>query len=253
MVPRPEQQQQPAAARAVSDQGASRAENALSTKVHREFMGSIQRTAADDWGVTIGDLSVDNIVISNKDLAADLERRAVITVQTDTARANAENAKLVNLIEAETLAQKRTLEARADTAKVVAEAKANAEVVRATAEAEAEAAQIVAEGNAQSLRIMSAAEAEARVTKARAERTATELEAEGAEKLGENALKVRQWDVQGRMVKDMYEHQRTFVDTQQMPTMAQMLSMQVASSMGGVLGVGAAAAPAPAAPPERRV
>lgn len=211
-------------------------------------MGSIQRTASDDWGVTIGDLSVDNIVISNKDLAADLERRAVITVQTDTARANAENAKVVNLIEAEALCQKRTLEARADTAKMVAESKANAEVLRATAEAEAESTQIVAEGKAASLRIMSAAEAEARVTQARAERTATELEAEGAEKLGENALKVRQWHVQARMVKDMYEHQRTFVDTQQMPTMAQMLSMQVASSIGGVLGAASGSA-APAAPP----
>ena len=223
-------------ARAATAAAAASSEDALSTKVHREFMGAIQRTAEDDWGVRIGDLSVDNIVIANKDLASDLKRRAVITVQTDTARANAENAKVVNLIEADALAQKRVLEAKAETAKAVATAKANAEVTRAEAEAEADAARIVAEGNANALRIMSAAEAEAKVTMAQAERTATELEAEGAGKLGDNALRVRQWGVQAQMVKDMYQHQRTFIDTSQMPTMAQMLNMKLAGSLGGAFG-----------------
>eukprot|EP00854_Cymbomonas_tetramitiformis_P015795 gene15795-18727_t len=207
------------------------AENALSTTVHNEFMGAIKATAASDWGVQISDLSVDNIEIVNRELAIDLERRAVIAVQTDTAQANAENAKAVNLIEAETLTQKRILEAEADTAKTVAKAKAGSEVKRMEAEAEAEAARVVAEGEAAALRIMSAAEAEARVTKAQAEKTATELEAQGSEALGSNALQVRQWDVQSRMVKDMYENQRTFVDSQQMPTMAEMLNFNTLNKM----------------------
>lgn len=229
-----------------------RTERALSTQVHREFMNSIERTAADDWGVSIGDLSVDNIKIVNATLASDLERRAVIAVQTDTKRANAENEKEVNLIEADALSQKRTLEARADTAKTVADAEAQAKVVRSQAEAQADAARILAEANAQSLRIMSQAEAEARVTKAKAEKVAVELEAEGTALLGANALSMRQWEVQARMVQAMFEHQRTFVDTQQMPTMAQLLNMNALSQLGTAAFAAGATPPSMAAPGSAR-
>ena len=148
------------------------------------------------------------------------------TVKTDTARANAVNEGQVDMIRAEAHAKSRALEAEGETAKLIANARAKAQVARAEAEAEAEAARILAEGRAQARRLEAQAEAEAIVLKAEAEKRAQEMEAEGTECLGENALRLRMWEVQCRMAQEMYKNQRTFIDTHDMPSMAQMLNFQ---------------------------
>ena len=40
------------------------------------------------------------------------------------------------------------------------------------------------------------------------------------------------WEAQVEMARVMYAQQRTFVDTQSMPTMAQLLNMQALGGMG---------------------
>lgn len=128
------------------------------------------------------------------------------------------------MIRAEASAKSRALEAEGETAKLVANARAHAKVARAEAEATAEAARILAEGRAHALRLEAQAEAEAIVLKAEAEKRAQEMEAQGTEALGENALRLRMWEVQCRMATEMYKNQRTFIDASEMPSMAQMLN-----------------------------
>merc|ERR1711939_794627 len=96
------------------------------------------------------------------------------------------------------------------------------------AKAEAQALEIRAQAEAQASKIRLQTEFD----RAEAKKKAIELEAEALAKLDENALKIRMWEAQVDMVTAMYAHQRTFVDTSQMPTMAQMLNMQAMSSMG---------------------
>ena len=54
---------------------------AVRNQVHDEFMSAIQETAREVWGVTIGDLSVDNIHVVNTSLANDLKQRAITSIQ----------------------------------------------------------------------------------------------------------------------------------------------------------------------------
>lgn len=204
----------------------------LGTMVHDEFMSLIKSTASNVWGVDIGDMSVDNIVVVNEDLAHDLEQRAVTTVKTATQRANAENAAKVELIKAEANARAKALEAQGDTAQAIAQAQAQAQIIKSTAEATAHAAKIEAQGKAEALRIMSVANAEARVTEAEAEKTATRLEAEGMEALGKNAMCMRQWQTQIAISQSMFKNQRTFVDSSGMPTMAELLNLNMLNKMG---------------------
>ena len=207
-------------------------EKDITTLVHDEFMRLIKKTAAAVWGVDIGDLSVDNIQVVNDDLAHDLEQRAVTTVKTATQRANAENAAKVELIKADANARAKALEAQGDTAQAIAQARAQAQIVRARAEAEAAAARIEAEGKSEALRIMSQAKADARVMEAEAEKKALKLEAEGMEVLGANAMRMRQWQTQQQIALHMFKNQRTFVDTRGMPSMAELLNMNLLGKMG---------------------
>ena len=204
----------------------------IGTLVHDEFMSMIKDTAENVWGVSIGDLSVDNIRVSNADLAHDLEQRAVTTVKTATARANAENQAKVELIKADADARAKALQAQGNTAQAIAQAEAQAKIIKAKAIAEAEAARIKAEGEAKALKIMAEARAAARVAEAEAEKKATQLEAKGAEVLGKNAMLMRQWRCQQEMAVAMFKNQRTFIDTQNMPQMAELLTLNQLGGMG---------------------
>lgn len=203
----------------------------MASVVHDEFMSAIKSTAADRWGVDIGDLSIDNLKVVNEDLAHDLEQRAVTTVKTATARANAENASKIGLIQADALARSKALEAQGDTSKAVVTAKAEAEITRANAAAAAEATRIAAEAEAKATLIMAKAKADARVLEAEAEKKAMELEAQAMECLGDNAMHKRQWQTQLEIAAAMFANQRTFVDTSAMPSMADMLNLNLMSGL----------------------
>jgi len=237
------------------------AEGAVRNQVHDEFMSAIQETADKVWGVTIGDLSVDNIHVVNDSLANDLKQRAITSIQVDTARQNAEAKQRTEILQAETEAKAAKWKAQAKQSSVLAEAEAQAQsqvyaakaesdaqevmngMVIQRAKADAEAAEIRAQGEANAARIklqmefdmkvaQAKAEAEAATAMAEAKKKAIEMEAEALAKLDENGLKVRMWEAQVQMAKVMFAQQRTFVDTQSMPTMAQLLNMQALSGMG---------------------
>merc|ERR1711998_202433 len=236
-------------------------EGAVRNQVHDEFMTAIQETADKVWGVTIGDLSVDNIHVVNASLANDLKQRAITSIQVDTQRQNAEAKQATEILQAETEAQAAKFKAQAKQSSVLAEAEASAQsqVYAAKAEADAQevsnimsidrakadaqATEIRAQGEANAKRIQlemeyatsvarAKAEAEAELAKAEAKKKAIEMEAQALSQLDENAMKLRMWEAQVEMAKAMYAQQRTFVDTSTMPSMAQMLNMQAMGNMG---------------------
>jgi len=229
--------------------------------VHDEFMSAIQETADKVWGVTIGDLSVDNIHVVNASLANDLKQRAITSIQVDTQRQNAKGKQATEILQAETEAQAAKFKAQAKQSSVLAEAEASAQsqvfAARAQADAqavandmavnqakaEAEAVQIKAKGEAEAQKIKrqmefdmrvaeAKAEAEAEIARAEAKKKAIEMEAQALCQLDENAMKLRMWEMQVQMATAMYAQQRTFVDTSTMPSMAQMLNMQAMGNMG---------------------
>jgi len=237
------------------------AEGAVRNQVHDEFMSAIQETADKVWGVTIGDLSVDNIHVVNASLANDLKQRAITSIQVDTQRQNAEAKQATEILQAETEARAAKFKAQAKQSSVLAEAEASAqsqvyaakaqadaqEVKNAQkvaqARAEAEAVEIRARGEANARRIQlelendmrvaqAKAEAEAELARAEAKKKAIEMEAEALAKLDENGMKIRMWESQVAMATAMFAQQRTFVDTSTMPTMAQMLNLQAMTNMG---------------------
>merc|ERR1712093_831060 len=237
------------------------AEGAVRNQVHDEFMSAIQETADKVWGVTIGDLSVDNIHVVNASLANDLKQRAITSIQVDTQRQNAEAKQATEILQAETEARAAKFKAQAKQSSVLAEAEASAqsqvyaakaqadaqEVKNAQkvaqARAEAEAVEIKAKGEANARRIQlelendmrvaqAKAEAEAELARAEAKKKAIEMEAEALAKLDENGMKIRMWESQVAMATAMFAQQRTFVDTSTMPTMAQMLNLQAMTNMG---------------------
>merc|ERR1711959_417274 len=237
------------------------AEGAVRNQVHDEFMSAIQETADKVWGVTIGDLSVDNIHVVNDSLANDLKQRAITSIQVDPARQNAEAKQRTEILQAETEAKAAKWKAQAKQSSVLAEAEAQAQsqVYAAKAEsdaqevknaqkvaqarAEAEAVEIKARGEANARRIQlelendmrvaqAKAEAEAELARAEAKKKAIEMEAEALAKLDENGMKIRMWESQVAMATAMFAQQRTFVDTSTMPTMAQMLNLQAMTNMG---------------------
>ena len=230
-------------------------------QVHDEFMNSILDTARKEWGVTIGDLSVDNIHVVNAGLAADLKQRALNCIKVDTNRQNSEAAQQTQVLQARAEAEAAKYNAQAKQSAVLAEAEAAAQVVvyeakaRADsqkianemaiekAKADAEALAIKAKGEASAARIrfelecdmkvaQAKADAQSEISKAEARKAAIEMEASALSKLDENALKIRMWAAQVEIAKEMYANQRTFVDTSNMPTMAQMLNLQALSAMG---------------------
>jgi len=243
-------------------------EGAVRNQVHTEFMSAIQETATQVWGVTIGDLSVDNIHVVNDSLNNDLKQRAITSIQVDTQRQNAEAQQRTEISQAETNAQAAKWKAQAKQSSVLAEAEAQAQsqvyaakagsdaqqVTNAMAieraKAEAEAMEIKAKGEANAARIRlqmefdmkvaeAKAEAEAATARAEAKKKAIEMEAEALSKLDENGMKIRMWEAQVEMVRAMYANQRTFVDTSSMPTMAQMFNMQAMGGMGLLPGISA--------------
>jgi len=234
---------------------------AVRNQVHDEFMSAIQETAREVWGVTIGDLSVDNIHVVNTSLANDLKQRAITSIQVDTQRQNAEAAQRTEILQAETEAKAAKFRAQAKQSSVLAEAEASAQTAvfaaKGTAEAqqvgntsaieraraEAEAATIRAQGEADAARIKfqmefdmqvarATAEADAAIKIAEAKKKSIEMEAEALSKLDENGLKVRMWEAQVEMAKVMYANQRTFVDTGSMPDMAALFNLQALNGMG---------------------
>merc|ERR1711977_101608 len=230
----------------------------MNTEVQREFLLAIQATSLQDWGVHITDLSVDNIKVVNKELADDLKQRALVTIQTENAQKNAEAKRRVDLMNAEKEVEQLKFQAEAQAkAKIaIAEADAQAQAKRnemaiEQARAEAEVTRIRAEAQAEAERIMREMELEISVKKAKAEADALllvaeatqkkiEAEAEAMKLLDENALKVRMWDAQVEMAKEMFKNQRTFVDTSSMPNMAELLNMSALTGMGLVPGLGGA-------------
>merc|ERR1711998_38618 len=250
------------------------AEGAVRNQVHDEFMTAIQETADKVWGVTIGDLSVDNIHVVNDSLANDLKQRAITSIQVDTQRQNAEAKQRTEILQAETEAQAAKWKAQAKQSSVLAEAEAQAQlqVYAAKAEsdaqavtnamaidrakADAEAVEIRAQGEANARRIelemdyamsvaKAKAEAEAELARAEAKKKSIEMEAQALSQLDENAMKLRLWEAQVEMAKAMYANQRTFVDSSSMPTMAQMMNMQALNNMG-LLGMSQQAPSTPA-------
>jgi len=236
-------------------------QGAVRNQVHDEFMSAIQETAKEVWGVTIGDLSVDNIHVVNDSLANDLKQRAITSIQVDTQRQNAEAAQATEILQAETEAKAAKWRAQAKQSSVLAEAEAAAqtrvyaakgeseaqEVNNQTAiqraRADAEAATIRAQGEADAARIKLQMEFDMKVAQAKAdadvqlqiaEAKAKAIEMEGAAlaQLDENALKIRMWEAQVEMARVMYANQRTFVDTGSMPSMAQLLNLQALNGMG---------------------
>merc|ERR1711998_17339 len=236
-------------------------EGAVRNQVHDEFMTAIQETADKVWGVTIGDLSVDNIHVTSTTLANDLKQRAITSIQVDTQRQNAEAQQAMEILQAETEARAAKFKAQAKQSSVLAEAEASAQsqVYAAKAEADAqavtnamaidrakadaEAVEIRAQGEANARRIelemdyamsvaKAKAEAEAELARAEAKKKSIEMEAEALSRLGENAMKLRMWEAQVEMAKAMYANQRTFVDTSSMPSMAELLNLQAINSMG---------------------
>jgi len=221
------------------------AEGAVRNQVHDEFMSAIQETADKVWGVTIGDLSVDNIHVVNASLANDLKQRAITSIQVDTQRQNAEAKQATEILQAETEARAAKFKAQAKQSSVLAEAEASAQsqVYAAKAQADAQEVKIKAKGEANARRIQlelendmrvaqAKAEAEAELARAEAKKKAIEMEAEALAKLDENGMKIRMWESQVAMATAMFAQQRTFVDTSTMPTMAQMLNLQAMTNMG---------------------
>jgi len=253
-------------------------EGAVRNQVHDEFMTAIQETADKVWGVTIGDLSVDNIHVVNDSLANDLKQRAITSIQVDTQRQNAEAAQATELLQAETDARAAKFKAQAKQSTVLAEAEASAQsqvyaakaqaeaqnvinamaIERATAEAEAIAIRAKGEANAKRIQLemeyamdiaRAKAEAEAELSKAEAKKKSIEMEALALAQLDENAMKLRMWDSQVEVARAMFLNQRTFVDSSTMPSMAQMMNFQAMSNMGLMGASGSQQTPsAPAAP-----
>merc|ERR1712093_562165 len=163
------------------------AEGAVRNQVHDEFMSAIQETADKGWGVTIGDLSVDNIHVVNASLANDLKQRAITSIQVDTQRQNAEAQQMTELLQAETEAKAAKFRAQAKQSSVLAQAEAEAQtqvfaakgqaeaqevnnqVEIARARADAEAATIRAQGEADAARIKLQVEYDMKVAAAKAE------------------------------------------------------------------------------------
>merc|ERR1711998_369599 len=232
------------------------AEGAVRNQVHDEFMTAIQETADKVWGVTIGDLSVDNIHVVNDSLANDLKQRAITSIQAETearaAKFKAQAKQSSVLAEAEASAQSQVYAAKAE-----ADAQEVSNIMSIDrAKAEAEAIEIRAKGEANAKRIQlemeyamsvarAKAEAEAELAKAEAKKKAIEMEAQALSQLDENAMKLRMWEAQVEMAKAMYANQRTFVDSSSMPTMAQMMNMQALNNMG-LLGMSQQAPSTPA-------
>merc|ERR1711988_1151465 len=125
------------------------AEGDMRNAIHDEFMAAIQETASKVWGVTIGDLSVDNIHVVNESLAEDLKTRAVTAIKVDTQRQNAEAQQATQILQAEAEAQKQVVASKAE---ADAQELSNQMAID-RARAEAEAAQIRAEGEARAERI----------------------------------------------------------------------------------------------------
>merc|ERR1711907_603825 len=215
------------------------------TEVQKEFLHSIQATSLQDWGVHITDLSVDNIKVVSQALAEDLKQRALVTIQTENAQKNAEAKRRVDLMNAEKEVDQLKFQAEGKQVQAIAEAEAQAKAKIAVAEADAEAQQkrnlmaieqakaeaeatrIRAEAKADADRIMLEMELEMSVKRAKAEADALLLvaEANAMKLLDENALKVRMWEAQVEMAKEMFKNQRTFVDTSSMPNVAELLNL----------------------------
>lgn len=237
------------------------AEGAVRNQIHDEFMQAIQETAERVWGVTIGDLSVDNIHVVNMSLAEDLKQRAITSIQVDTQRQNAEAKQANELMQAETEAKSAKFRAMAKQSQVLAEAEASAQcqvyeakakadaqsvangMAVERAKADAEALQIKAQGEANAERLRkqvefdmrvaeAKAEAEAELLRAETKKKAIEMEAAALAQLDENAMKLRMWEMQVQMAQAMFANQRTFVDTSSMPTMAQFMNLQALNNMG---------------------
>merc|ERR1711968_262658 len=134
--------------------------------IHDEFMAAIQDTASKVWGVTIGDLSVDNIHVVNQSLAEDLKTRAVTAIKVDTQRQNAEAQQATQILQAETEARAAKYTAQAQQSRVLAEAEAEAQ--KQVVASKAEAAQIRAEGEARAERIKLQMQYDMEVAKAKA-------------------------------------------------------------------------------------
>ena len=238
----------------------------MNTEVQHEFLKAIQQTSLQDWGVHITDLSVDNIKVVNEELADDLKQRALVTIQTENAQKNAEAKRRVDLMNAEKEVDQLRFAAQGKQVQAVAEAEAQAkakiaiaeadaeaqsrrnkmEIDRATAEAEAMMIRAKAEADAKAIMMememeisvkRAKAEADALLLLAQANQKKIEAEAEAMKLLDENALKVRMWDAQVEMAKEMFKNQRTFVDTSSMPNMAEMLNLSALTGMGLVPGL----------------
>merc|ERR1712086_261623 len=206
-----------------------------------------------DWGVHITDLSVDNIKVVNEELADDLKQRALVTIQTENAQKNAEAKRRVDLLNAEKEVDQLRFAAQGKQVQAVAEAEAQAKAKIAIAEADAEAQsrrnqmeidRATAEAEAMMMEMemeisvkRAKAEADALLLLAQANQKKIEAEAEAMKLLDENALKVRMWDAQVEMAKEMFKNQRTFVDTSSMPNMAEMLNLSALTGMGLVPGL----------------
>merc|ERR1712159_120184 len=191
----------------------------MNTEVQKEFLHSIQATSLQDWGVHITDLSVDNIKVVSQALAEDLKQRALVTIQTENAQKNAEAKRRVDLMNAEKEVDQLKFQAEGKQVQAIAEAEAQAKAKIAVAEADAEAQQ------KRNLMAIEQAKAEAEATRIRAE-------AKAMKRLDENALKVRMWEAQVEMAKEMFKNQRTFVDTSSMPNVAELLNLSAVTNMG---------------------